>query len=79
MTQHNPASNPASGQTDTEFMGIVENLVDFKFEEASHAADWVVIDRIPADVDEETLELMLEFLAPAREALVDDMVLKHLK
>jgi hypothetical protein len=60
-------------------MGIVENLVDFKFEEASHAADWVVIDRIPADVDEETLELMLEFLAPAREALVDDMVLKHLK
>lgn len=60
------------------FMGIVENLMNFTFEQISHAADIAVIDRIPPDVDQETLEQMLEFLAPAREAFVDKMVVEYL-
>lgn len=59
-------------------MGIVENLMSFTFAQISHAADIATVDCIPLDADLETAEQMLEFLAPAREALVDKMVASYL-
>jgi hypothetical protein len=47
-------------------------------EAISHAADLAIVDCIPMDADEETLERMLTFLSPVREKIVDRLIAEQL-
>ena len=62
--------------TQVTFTELVDSMVDR--EAISHAADMAIIDCIPLDADEETLERMLTFLSPVREKIVDRLIAEQL-
>ncbi len=65
-----------STQTTITFTQLVDSMVDH--EAISHAADMAIVDCIPEDADEETLERMLGYLAPVRETIVDRLTAQQL-